>query len=311
MRKKINLPDSVLEFNNYLSNIKGKSSNTVEGYNVDLKMFFSFYKLHREKKSLDAIVNVDIRKISIEDVQKITLDDLYSFIDYLVEKGNCANTRNRKIATLKSYFLFLKKKKYVEENITEDLEKAKVPKKEVLVPTDEEVEKIFNSLDSENKLYVRNKAILTVLAYSGLRAEECSNLKLNDIDMKDKKIIVQHGKGAKDRILFMNDIIYNNLTDYLKQRKNDNEYLWINEHGNDLKKEMIQKIVKDCVKKAGLSEKGYSTHNLRKYFATRLYKISNNNILLTSKALGHSSIEVTQKYLGIKLEDLREIMIKL
>ncbi|MBY6838779.1 tyrosine-type recombinase/integrase [Clostridium botulinum] len=311
MRKKINLPESVLEFNDYLLNIKGKSIKTVNGYNLDLKMFFSFYKLHKEKKSTDDISNVNITKISINDIQKINLDDLYEFINYLVKKKNCANTRNRKIATLKSYFRFLLKKKYIQENIAEDLETAKIPTKEVLVPTDEEVEKIFNSLDGGSKLYIRNKAILTVLAYSGLRAEECSNLKLIDVDMEDKKIIVKNGKGAKDRILFMNDIIYSNLVEYLEKRNNENEYLWINENGKNLKKDMIQRIVKDCVDKAELRDKGYSTHNLRKYFATRLYKISNNNILLTSKALGHSSIEVTQKYLGIKLDDLREIMIKL
>ncbi|WP_252225302.1 MULTISPECIES: tyrosine-type recombinase/integrase [unclassified Clostridium] len=309
--KKNQLPKSVLDFNRYLVDIKGKSQGTIKGYNSDLKLMFKFL-LHKKKNKDEDIESIDISNVGERFIKNITLNDLYDFISYLKnERSNNTNSANRKIATIKSYFRYLYKQNIINKNIADDLENGKVPVKEVLVPTDEEIEKIFSTLDKTNKLYTRNKAILTVLAYSGLRVEECSNLKLIDIDMEDKKIIVKHGKGAKDRILFMNDIIYKNLKEYLEQRKNDNEYLWINEHGRNLKKEMIQKIVKDCIDKAGLGDKGYSTHNLRKYFATRLYRISNNNILLTSKALGHSSIEVTQKYLGIELEDLREIMIKL
>ncbi|WP_252241613.1 tyrosine-type recombinase/integrase [Clostridium sp. ZBS18] len=311
MRKKINLPESVLEFNDYLLNIKGKSIKTVNGYNLDLKMFFSFYKLYKEKKSTDDISNVNITKISIEDIQKITLDDLYSFIDFLVKKKNCANTRNRKIATLKSYFRFLLKKKYIQENIAEDLETAKIPKKEVLAPTPNEVEKIFNSLNKDSKFYIRNKAMLSVLAYAGLRVEECSNLTLNDVDLVNEQVIVRDGKGNKDRIIYMSNSLLDSLNEYFDTIDNKDKFLWIGEHGKKLSKETIMSIVKTAIINAGLKDKGYTTHSLRKYFATEFYKASGYNILLTSEMLGHSSIETTRKYLKVNENDIRKIMINM
>ncbi|NFH01593.1 recombinase XerC [Clostridium botulinum] len=310
MRKKINLPESVLEFNNYLLNIKGKSLNTVNGYNVDLKMFFSFYKLHKEKKSLDTISDINITKISIEDIRKITLGELYDFINYLVKKGNCANTRNRKIATLKSYFRFLKKKKYIEENIAEDLEKAKIAKRKPICLNIEQIQQVFNSLDKNNKNYYRDKCILSILFNTGVRVGELRNIKIFDINNNKLRVV---GKGDKEREIYLNRKCINDINEYLDIRKKfeikkeAEEFLLISEPGCHLSKSMIEFIVKKHYKLAGLENEGFVTHSARHSVGTSIYH-KTNSILAVAEVLGHEDVNTSRIYVTLEEDKMNDIM---
>lgn len=310
MRKKINLPESVLEFNDYLLNIKGKSIKTVNGYNLDLKIFFSFYKLHKEKKSTDDISNVNITKTSIEDIQKITLDDLYSFIDYLVKKGNCANTRNRKTATLKSYFRFLKKKKYIKENVTEDLETAKLPRRKPICLNVEQIQQVFNSIDKNNKNYYRDKCILSILFNTGVRVGELRNIKILDINNNKLRVI---GKGNKEREIYLNKKCINDINEYLNIRKNQKidksaeEFLLLNEHGRHLSTNMIEFIVKKHYELAGLGNEGFVTHSARHSVGTSIYH-KTNSILAVAEVLGHENINTSRIYVTLEEEKMNDIM---
>jgi site-specific recombinase XerD len=93
------LPNSAVEFLDYCRDIKELSEKSVNGYEIDLKIFVEFLKIHKNKKG---------RNIKDIDIKRVELKDLNAFMSYLKnEKGNTASTRCRKIATLKAYFEYV------------------------------------------------------------------------------------------------------------------------------------------------------------------------------------------------------------
>ena len=149
-----------------------------------------------------------------------------------------------------------------------------------------------------------------MLYNTGLRVSELSNIKINDMNLKEKSIKVL-GKGSKERIVYFGDYASIFLDDYLnnerkyllKNKKCD--YLFINNKASKLNSRGIELIVNKMVKEAAIKHK-ISPHSLRHTFATHLLN-EGADLRSVQELLGHASLSTTQIYTHISNERLRSV----
>ena len=294
----IELHESAKNFLNYLHTIKNRSDETIIGYSSNLRIFFEFLKIKKKK----AITNKLLKTI--------TLDDLYNFLSYTEkELRNSPATRARKVACLKSYFHYLyKKAKLIPEDITEELDSPKIPKKKPISMNLDQCKQLLNSLDDWSAYYFRDKAILTIFLQCGLRLSELCNIKINDI--KGTRMIVT-GKGDKQRYVFLSESCIKVINEYLKERKDDKasdedkQYLFLSDRQQRIRKTTVQTLVKKHMKKAGLDTDLYHTHTTRHSYATMSYN-QGMDVIKLSEALGHSNVNTSKVYVTINEDELQD-----
>jgi len=143
---------------------------------------------------------------------------------------------------------------------------------------------------------IRQKAILTLLAYSGIRNRELCNLRLENVDLGANEVTVLWGKNKKDRVVNISSDCTKTLIDYLKEyRKSESEYLFTTLlHNNQLHTCDLRKIVKITAKRSGIKKRVYP-HLFRHSLATNLL-LRWGNLTLIQEQLGHVFIESTMVY---------------
>ena len=155
----------------------------------------------------------------------------------------------------------------------------------------------------------RNKVMIKLLLDTGLRLSEMTNLKWNDIDLMVGSLKVIQGKGAKDRVLYINDNLLEDLKIWKKRQFKEwgkTEYVFTTRTLNKLDGKAVRKMIKTYSDKANIN-KNITTHTLRHTFATDLLRAT-NNIRQVQKALGHSDISTTQIYTHITDSELENSM---
>ncbi|MPL93832.1 Tyrosine recombinase XerC [bioreactor metagenome] len=308
-----NLPESVIDFLNYLETIKGKSLNTIKGYEIDLTLFFRFLKVYKGLITDDSLEfsEINIRDIDNSFIRKIKLTDLYAFLSFTEkqrENGNYA--RARKVAALKSYFKFLQgKAKIIDDNPTLELESPKINKRHPVYLTLDESINLLSSLDKDNKNFYRDYCILTLFLNCGMRLSELCSIKLDKIKGDTLTII---GKGNKERTVYLNEACLKAINNYLAVRDaskctvEDKEYLLLSSRFKPINKRTVELLVKKHIFNSGLSNEKYTPHKLRHTAATLMYKHGNVDIRSLQSILGHENISTTQIYTHIDDETLRD-----
>ncbi|EHK2338136.1 tyrosine recombinase XerC [Clostridium perfringens] len=307
-------PKRVIEFLNYLENVKGKSLNTVKGYSVDLGLFFKFLKVYKGLENnieLEKIEEVEISDLGDNFIKDITLSDIYAFLAFLEKvRNNSAYARARKVATLKSFFKFLNSKiKLIDENPTVELESPKINKRHPVYLTLDQSITVLNSMDKANKNYYRDYCILTLFLNCGMRLSELCNIEIEKIKGDTLTII---GKGNKERTVYLNEASIAAIENYLKNR-NDlkateeaKKYLFLSSKYRPINKRSVEILVKKHIENAGFKDQKYTPHKLRHTAATLMYKYGNVDIRSLQNILGHENISTTQIYTHVDDETLRE-----
>lgn len=308
-----NLPESVVDFLNYLETIKGKSPNTIKGYEIDLTLFFRFLKIYKGLITDDSLEfsEIDIRDIDNSFVRKIKLTDLYAFLSFAEKKReNGSYARARKVAALKSYFKFLNgKAKIIDDNPTLELESPKINKRHPVYLSLDESVNLLSSLDKDNKNYYRDYCILTLFLNCGMRLSELCSIKLDKIKGDTLTII---GKGDKERTVYLNEACLKAIDNYLAVRDTskctpeDKEYLLLSSRYKPINKRTVELLVKKHIFNSGLSNEKYTPHKLRHTAATLMYKHGNVDIRSLQSILGHENISTTQIYTHVDEEILRD-----
>lgn len=282
------LSELIIEFLRYLLIDKGYSNNTIESYKRDLEKFLEFNK------------NKDINNISNDDLKK--------YIKNLNKIGLNEKSIARNISSLKSFYKFLVIEKYINNNPSDALFLPKVKKSLPNILTEEEVLKLLDIKLTDNFSY-RNKAMLELMYATGLRVSELINLKLQDIDL-NQDIIRTFGKGSKERIIPIGDYSKEYLEKYILEyrgsmlKKENSEYLFLNNHGKKMTRQGFFKIIKKIAKEKGIN-KELSPHTLRHSFASHLLKYG-ADLRTIQELLGHSDISTTQIYTHITNEELKK-----
>jgi len=152
---------------------------------------------------------------------------------------------------------------------------------------------------------IRDWMIIDLALNTGLRVQELSDLKVNDLHIQygECALTVQCGKGGKKRIVKFGKKTKAHLKKYLSERHSKSEHVFYSSRGDKLERSAIQKIFKMLAKKARLSP-DYSIHSLRHTHATRLYKASGNNLRMVQRQLGHTNIQTSTVYANVMDEDV-------
>lgn len=300
------LPEILEGFLGYLSSVKGKSLNTIEGYKIDLRLFLKYTKKSKLKLK-DDINNISIHDIDETFIKGIKLGDMYSFINYITLKRENSNyARARKTAAIKSFFLYLETKaKIIKENPARELETPKIYKRHPVYLTLDESREILNSISGRNK--ERDYAIIVLFLNCGLRLSELVGINISKIK---GDILTVIGKGNKERTVYLNNACIRAINSYMlvrnKEDIEDEDALFLSERKKRIDKRTVEVLVKKYINKVGLNNEKYSPHKLRHTAATLMYKYGNVDIRALQQILGHESVSTTQIYTHIDEERLRE-----
>ena len=302
-------PYYLKDFITYMETIKGKSSKTVDEYFFDLRTFLRFMKVLKGQAELDDFDNIIISDISIEFIREITLHDLYEFLSYtLRERLNNANSRARKVSSLKSFFKYLMNKaKLITFNPAAELDSPKKPKTLPKYLSLDESKKLLESIDGTYKY--RDYAIITIFLNCGLRLSEMAGINLKDIQ-EDKLTVF--GKGSKERTVYLNSACVKAIRDYIEnERPKDGikyphkDALFLSRLNQRISVKTIQHIVKKHLETAGLDNSKYSVHKLRHTAATLMYRYGHVDVRVLQEILGHTDLSTTQIYTHLDDEQLR------
>lgn len=306
------IPERLAEFLNYLSIIRGKSNNTVDGYRIDLTMLFRFLKLYKGlcPRNIE-FEDISINEIDDNFIRGIKLSDLYAFLSFLEkQRNNSAYARARKVASIKSFFKYLNTKtRILDENPASDLETPKINKRNPVYLTLEESKGLLNSIDKNHKHYKRNLCIITLFLNCGLRLSELCSINISRIKGDTLTIV---GKGNKERTVYLNKTCLKVISEYMEERSlidipvEYKDALFISERKSRINKRTVEIIVKKYIEMAGLDKSKYTPHKLRHTAATLMYKHGNVDIRSLQKILGHENISTTQIYTHVDDERLRE-----
>lgn len=306
------LPERLEEFLNYLSVIRGRSNNTIDGYRIDLSLLLKFLKIYKKLYPKDTpLEDIIISDIDDNFIKSIKLSDLYAFLAYVERnRNNSAYARARKVASIKSFFRYLNTKtKILSENPASDLETPKTDRRNPIYLTLDESKELLASIDENSKNPMRDFCIITLFLNCGLRLSELCSINISKI--KDD-ILTVVGKGNKERTIYLNNACLKAISNYLIERNSmeilpeHKDALFISSKKRRINKKSVELLVAKYIKAAGLNNDKYSPHKLRHTAATLMYKYGNVDIRSLQKILGHGNVSTTQIYTHVDDEKLRE-----
>ena len=269
---------------------KGLSKNTVSSYKNDISSFFSWC----DKEQIDRL--------------KVTDHNLNNYISYLFSIGLKSSSINRKVSSIKHFYLFLLKKKIIKNSPADEIT---TPKQEKYLPTsmsEDEVESLLGSPKSSIKIERRDKAMIEILYATGMRISELVNLKLTDIDF-NRSVLKVFGKGSKERLVPYGEKAAEALRIYLEDRKKlDSKDVFLSNRGTRITRGAFWQRIKIYIKRENL-KLSISPHTLRHAFATHLLN-RGADLRSVQILLGHSDLSTTQIYTHIAKKRLGEILKK-
>ena len=278
-------------FFNFLIIEKGLSKNTVKAYKTDIKGFIKWINKNNKQSLLN------IKETSVN-----------QYISYLFSLKLKSSSVNRKISSLKSFYLFLLKKKLIRYS---PFSEVISPKQEKYLPasmSESEVEKLLNSPDASKEIEQRDKAMIEMLYATGMRISELINLRITDIDM-NRSVIKVMGKGSKERLIPFGESASEALSNYLKIRKDSpSKEVFISNRGKKISRVAFWQRIKVYLLRENLKI-SISPHTLRHAFATHLLN-RGADLRSVQLLLGHSDLSTTQIYTHIAKQRLGDVLKK-
>lgn len=304
-------PSILNNFLDYLLVFKNFSIGTAEGYGIDLRCFFRFLKVYYNLTNEEEFDAIDVTDVDIFLLKRVQASDVEAFLFAMsYDKNLMVNTKNRKLNSINSFYEWLCSNTPVIKNIpTSNVNQIpnvrKLPKY-LSLDKCKKIKNIFNSTNSKN--YKRDNLIIEVFLATGIRVSELTNIKLGDINLTKKQLII-FGKGSKERLAYLN----NSITTLLKQYINDiygmnynaSIPLFMGNKKQKLSRRQVEYIVEKAYKLAGLGEYGYTVHTLRHTYATLMYMYGKIDILILKELLGHTSLKATEIYTHVYNESLK------
>ena len=273
--------------------LDGKSKRTIEVYGNSVREFFKWFS--------DSYGDVEFKKLYRENI--LEYKSYLKNVKKSAHSGNnlCPKSINSKLSALICFNELIEpdnivvSKKDLIKIQSEMVSPTSITKKEV-----EEFRQIV--LQSEGCAARRNFAIVTILAYAGLRITECLNLRKSDICLESSELKVTSGKGEKARIVIVNSKIVSAVREYQKTDNVESEWLFHNSRGERLNQTTINRVFKLCC------PKGYNItpHTLRHFYAINAVSSGIFTIPEIANQMGHSSIKTTMRYMNPNLEEIRK-----
>lgn len=234
------------------------------------------------------------------------------YLSHLVTKGYKRRSIARKISSLRGFYQFLIKNGIVKDNVFIEVE---MPKKDRTLPKflySNEINKMFEVIDTKEVLGLRDLAILELLYGSGIRVSELCQLKAQNLDFSNETVLVL-GKGNKERYVPLSPSSIKALKEYLylgrptlllKNEIAAPQTLFLNHHGGELTTRGVRVILSNIILKTAENIK-VSPHMLRHSFATHLLD-GGADLRSVQEMMGHSHLSSTQIYTHVSKEQLKK-----
>ena len=278
------------KFLDYIKVEKRYSEDTFISYKKDLEDFLLF--VSQTEGTVD-LVHLDKKVIR-------------NFIVSLSEKKLQKRSINRKLSSLRSFYLFLLKIGEIKVSPLETIPSLKFYAEKQIPISEEEMQNLSEILEKDNEHFLE-KLIIETLYQTGMRKSELCNLLLENVDFSKSEILVK-GKGNKERIIPISTILAEDLQTYCDDRmpKPETEiYFFVRKDGKKLSEKFVYSVVNRYLSVV-TSKKKKSPHMLRHSFATHVLN-NGAEISKVKKILGHSSLASTQVYTDGNIEQLKKV----
>ena len=279
----------IADFQNALVN-DGKSENTVKSYTLAVKEYFRWFSESYGDTEFKGLYRANIQeyKSYLKNIKRVGKD----------QTNLDAKSINAKLSALVKFNELMQPENIVISKV--DFIKIQ---ESAINPTDvtkKDVEEFRQRiLQSEGCGSVRNYAIVTILAYAGLRISEVLKLKKIDVATQANQIRISDGKGEKQRIVVINSKIVDAINDYMNTDSVESEYLFHNNKGKPLNRTTINKVFNEF-------SENITPHTLRHFYCTNALESGAYSINEVSQQAGHSDIRTTMRYTNPNLKKMIE-----
>lgn len=276
------------QFKDYLVIERAYSPQTIDAYGRDLIGFSSYL----QKKGLTSQVG------------DISQADIVGYLAYLAsnedgKQPNIASTRARKLASIRSFFTFLRKRKIIVTNPADDIDIPSLPIKEPDYLTPAEYQRLLQVIrESASPFFkLRDTLIVSLFLSSGLRVSELVGIELEHLDLTNKTIKV-HRKRNKFQTLPLNDEVAILFEEYLKVRPPaKTSQVFVSKKHNGMKANTVFCMVRKYLRQAGI-QKSRACHLLRHTCFSSL--LANGvNLVVIQQLANHSNLNTTRRYLHL------------
>lgn len=239
-----------------------------------------------------------------KDILKLRSTDIENFISKLNLESSSVSNYLSAYKTFYNYYIKIGK---ININPIDKVDSPKLSKHLPTYLTVEEVDKLLD-IDIKDAFSARNKSLLELLYATGIRISELINLEFKNIDLNECIIRIM-GKGSKERIVPINDLAIKYLKIYVKDyryklvKKEQNNFVYLNNHGKKMTRQGVFKMIKKRTKETGI-KKDVSPHTLRHSIATHMLE-NGADLRIIQEFLGHESIGTTQIYTHLTNQKLK------
>ena len=276
------------DFINYIKSEKRFSNHTITSYETDLNQFFNYIEAEYQ----------------ITNPEDVSFKLIRNWISLLLENNLKSSSVNRKISSLKSYYKFLLVSNYVDTNPTLKLISPKSSKRLPVFVEKDNMDSLFDKDFFEDSYEgKRDKLIIELFYFTGMRLSELINIKTSDIDKVNSQIKVI-GKRNKERLIPITFNTLKDLNEFVNFYEIEN-FLFVEGNGKKLYSKKVYRIVNKYLAKIS-SIKKKSPHVLRHSFATHMLN-NGADINAIKEILGHANLSATQIYTHNSIKKLKNV----
>jgi integrase/recombinase XerD len=278
-------------FFTFLEEEKKLSDNTLQSYKRDLKQF----------------------RLYLEDCEliysKVKAEDIKDYIEDMQKQGKKSSSISRSIASIRSFYQFLLKRKKIKVDPTANVQSPKIEKRVPSVLTSKEVELLLSQPKDVDLKGVRDKAMLEFAYATGMRVTEIISLNIEDLNLEDGYVVCK--SGNKQRNIPLGSIALKAVKEYVDEargvliKSEDENALFVNINGGRLTRQGFWKIIKYYKEQAHIT-KDITPHILRHSFATHLLQ-NGADLKAIQTMLGHADISSTQIYMQFQDEGIKDV----
>ena len=274
-------------FLHFLEHEKRYSVHTLKSYSTDLEQFIQFLS----------------SEFQINTVKDVNFQFVRSWIARLLSNNISARSVNRKITTLKTYFRFLLQENMIKQSPMQKIISPKTSKKLPVFVEEIKMDELLNEIDfGEGFLAQRDRLILELFYFTGIRLSELINLRNKDIDFSNSTILVL-GKRNKERLIPLISDIVSKIKEL--NTSNKSPFLFTTEEGKQISTKQVYRLVNKYLSMVTSLDKK-SPHILRHTFATHMLN-NGADINAIKELLGHANLSATQAYTHNTIEKLKTV----
>ncbi len=304
-------------FFDYLLIEKGLSQSTIFSYKRDIKLLCIYlynsdwFKINiypsKRRKDSSSLINKVLKKGNLFLIRYLKQDILRDFFYQLEENDFKSSSRARIHSSLMQYYNFELKLGNIVNNPLEFVEKPNINRNLPNILTEEDIDKLLSYIrkgasksDSlaKKRKKIKIKCLIEILYSTGLRVSELINLKVQDINIT-KRTLVVFGKGGKERNAYFTTKAAKSIKSWLEINPQIENYLFPS-HGvsGHITRDSINKILAEVSVQLGFKKSQLSPHKLRHAFATHMLT-KGADIRVIQQLLWHSNISTTEIYTHI------------